>query len=764
MSTKQSTKVKQKKKANPKRVPPAQWKKMSKEQQQAMIASRNRVEKVVDKQLKVKYRTRGVDPRDVSSESVLASSPLVSNQVRTIDRKCFLNPDALVTVLIGMFDQFNEFGFYASLSNKVEAYYAMQYVYNYIIDCAENGTMSISAAPLCIKLLGDAIRPKRKKFKTGEMFFTWDLSDAKGYEIPYKYGSGLLVDFGIPDGTQTINGFPAIIPGAVYTDELGSTAYQKLIGYLGDLSGASKMTIVSASGTPTLLKNDVSAFAYVFSEVGVESYSGIGGYNSETYLQTKITAPLLSVFNQWTEGSAAAVEMHVTSGGGFATGSRLVTLADPEQVKDKPKTIMKKIDMNDLFSLLSFLVGTAVERAVTNNATSSFVPTCPLTVQEVHLLLRLCAGATAYKVAGSDITETNTFPYVITWRPLQWSFANANPAINARTILFPTVFVENMHSLAPVITNLKDFKGGRAQCLWFQPIFGYWGDPLGMFTTSQGPLYSVSASEIPIDIPNMVANIGTNPVLALAGVQLDTMITMWNEWIGGLNQYLALSQFGGSKGCNALKSLTLTRHVQLVPGEEPPPPPTANVVGGNPKAVVPTMNPQTFAKDLRTGGKRASVKQVGRILTRKLKVVNVDPPVTGLIPTVSAVTSNQPIVESAWRLCQGAWVLPKEIVYGTFFEEQVRNRSIISVEPNVLWSTGLTLTSIVDSTELFTYFRQLSESFATSFMGKESESQIAFRTLIEKGEGGFFGDLVSDFSTHVLDIPLLASLGKLIPF
>jgi len=712
----------------------------------------------------VKYRTQGVDPRNPKTESILASSPLVANQVRTIDRKCLLNPDALVTVLVGMFDQFNEFGFYASLSNKVEAYYAMQYVYNYIIDCAENGTMSISAAPLCIKLLADAIRPKRKKFKTGEMFFTWDLSDAKGFEIPYKYGSGLLVDFGIPDGTQTVNGFPAIVSGAPYTDELGSTAYQKLIGYLGDLSGGSKMTAVSASGTPTILKNDVSAFAYVFSEIGIESYSGIGGYNSETYLQTKITAPLLSVFNQWTDGSAAAVEMHVTSGGGFATGSRLVTLAEPEQSRDKPKTILKKVDMNDMYSFLSFLIGTAVERAATNNATSSFVATCPLTVQEVHLLLRVCAGATAYKVAGSDITETVMFPYAITWRPLQWSFANANPAINARTILLPTVLVENFHSLAPVIANLKDVKGGRSQCLWFQPIFGYWGDPIGMFTTSQGPLYTVSPSEISVDIPNMTANIGSNPVLNLAGQQLDTMITMWNEWIGGLNQYLALSQFGSSKGCDALKSLTLTRYVQLVPGEEPPPPPQANVPGGNPKAVVPTINSQTFAKTLSPGSKRASVKQLGRILTRNLKVVNVDPPVSGLIQTVSAVTSNQPIVESAWRLCQGGWVLPKELVYGVSFQEQVRNRSIISVEPNVLWSTGLFLTTIVDSAELFTYFRQLAQAFATSFMGKESESQVAFRTLIEKGEGGFFGDLVSDFSTHVLDIPLLASLGKLIPF
>jgi len=180
--------------------------------------------------------------------------------------------------------------------------------------------------------------------------------------------------------------------------------------------------------------------------------------------------------------------------------------------------------------------------------------------------------------------------------------------------------------------------------------------------------------------------------------------------------------------------------------------------------VVPTINSQTFAKTLSPGSKRASVKQLGRILTRNLKVVNVDPPVSGLIQTVSAVTSNQPIVESAWRLCQGGWVLPKELVYGVSFQEQVRNRSIISVEPNVLWSTGLFLTTIVDSAELFTYFRQLAQAFATSFMGKESESQVAFRTLIEKGEGGFFGDLVSDFSTHVLDIPLLASLGKLIPF
>jgi len=217
-----------------------------------------------------------------------------------------------------------------------------------------------------------------------------------------------------------------------------------------------------------------------------------------------------------------------------------------------------------------------------------YMPVCPLTVQEVQLLLRnVLMSAFKQTQAGvqslyprepESATDNQFVPFV--------SCASTCP-ITALDMVLPVPFLENIRALVARHVEVgegKDF-------LYFVPILGQYVldeiDPedytatipssqvtYQVFTTaSVRELRTVDAKGVEVSVPLVEAPISmvdgssaaspTNLVFINDPQQLKTLTAIWNEFLASVNVgsfSCQTSQLGTELGITALCSVSMTRH------------------------------------------------------------------------------------------------------------------------------------------------------------------------------------------------------------
>jgi hypothetical protein len=425
------------------------------------------------------------------------------------------------------------------------------------------------------------------------------------------------------------------------------------------------------------------------------------------------------------------------------------------RVKSKPKPIFKPIDMWDVYNSLSYILGTAVELSYKNNATS-VISTCPITPQQVHVLLRVIVSAIRYKTFGqgySYVGASNT-----TFIPMTFSAINENMSSSIRTILLPLAFVENLRGLAVSIVNLGRASGAskdkqkflKDQLLVFAPVFGYLGQtqqPYNFTLDTPGnlPLYTPPpVSEETISLPDFT-DILTNVPLAVSGLTLNAIIQQWNDWIQPLSNYMQTSTMDSEHGASALSCLTMTRYCSLTEEE----------------SQQQKTKPKTLSKNLKTKFE----------LPENLKVVklSVVPDAPGL--SVVAYSANQPTADSVYTEFHARWILPKVLVDqrdAASIRLCINNWQVCFCEPYRILSSGV---SLADNTAPVAYpdindgFKTFAQQVSTmTFNNKMTTVQLTLDKLQKEGSGGYIGQAIADFAAVTLGMPFLSQLGSLLPF
>jgi len=725
------------------------------------VAQIAREEKKDDKKIelaqKKKFGTQGKDPRSLATQKDVSFGFAMTSATSSIDYKPSVAANTVQGVLIPFFTGLCERGFFSATQDPSTPYFAYVYLFKSLTSAFQSTTPMVQRLPLGMKILFDAVSPVDKNFKAGQVSYTWNTEDS-GFSVTPSYlfplGS-LSYNMGVPDGTNFVEGYPALKAPSTYTDPLGENAWTEVLAFLEALGKSYNnklpmLEVVDANGTiRTQFKKDVSAFAACYAERGDSTTSpgNVGCISTELFSDTKITAPIFAKFAPYDQFNQSYSETHQFGGTVASLGARMNTFASESAVKNKFKLIMKPIDSFDIYSLLSFILASCIENSQAQD-TLTPLSTCPLTPQDVYILLRTMFATYNTASWGMDyfIADKNNF------RPYVFPFASAQMSELARNILMPEVLVENLRALtmtrmsAPPSFAGANAKPERTELIWV-PVFGEWDDPnvdyYGNYQIGTTNLYSTVAVT-PIRLLDGYVP-SQSIFIQINGSQLDKTIVAWNNWINPFSTYTKLAKFSLEGSNAALNSLLYTRYVYSADTN-------------------PTLN---TAKDKKTKLKEERNERLEKIIipNRFSGALGSITPIenSGIVFNTVNVSGNQVFLDSLWNVI-GSWVLPKVNFFnGTqecngwamaFYEPyQIRNASSL---------TSNFPSSQVNYPDLMNIYRSAASGIVKQQYGEIAEQWQLLYKVAEGGQGSVFTQTVADFAAMVTGIPAISTIGSII--
>lgn len=613
-----------------KRIPRKQWVAMSVQQQQAVIKSRQQAQTggvSIKKNKKIKaskrpkqLRSAGVPtgtallPTDVRVATSAKTNVSLANQVRTITVGKTISGPTFATFAMGYISRALERGYQASASNNWNPYYAVVYLTGLLLSYANAKPVPTTQMPLWLLQICHAISPKGVPFESAKVNYQFvgpatdvpTVNTVWGY-LPYGYQYSL----GTPSG-GTVNGFPIITAtGSAYDDTLGAAAFQEVSKFME----TSALTVVEKriskivpSSTTTPFTNDVSAFALYKLAEGVGATGQGGGIYGQLQHEVPILHPILSLISCGADSFILQDPSRNFNWSTPVTGDPTClaalasTLLSTRQLSMKRNLRVKAIDFMEFAETLGDWVQQIIQAYFNDEANqltaaASINALCPLTLQEVLLLLRAVMMAAfkesqaavqgLYPFTPSSSTDNQFVPFV--------SSVGTCPLL-ALDMQLPSMFVENIRALTARMVN----HGGTAQNVqWYLPCLGQraldnlnhadfpvtYLDSTGASTTysafASGVLYEKevktakgdtskqSLVEAPI---SMIDGSSTTNLLYINDPKrLKELVVIWNEWLStsGVGSFsMKLCTFGTEPGINVLASIGLTRIWTTVGGGE----------------------------------------------------------------------------------------------------------------------------------------------------------------------------------------------------
>lgn len=542
------------------------------------------------------------DPR-LGSAGIKETMTLASVQ-RSIVQNVPMSVNSLVGFAFGYVSNALQRGFTATAPDYWYPSFAFNYLVGILSAYANNAVPQAVQLPKIVLAVGRSLTTKVVGHNNGSVSYSFLLTGSAGdgpnFTIGYTpYGLQYTLGY-VAEDPGNINSFPVLTTTGfpAYDAAAGAVAFASMNTFLAQQYGENSDYKMVSIETPTVLDRDVSAYCYGFMPQGLGS-TGIasGGAGLLVASEVPIHRPLLSLMSQnaiynGTTGRYAVFTVNVT-GDSTLLGAFLGKVIPLNRTLMKRNIKVHEVDFNEFLEVSIFWIQSLQQAWCNDNTNISNVGgsvnpssiVCPLTLQEVSLLLRNVlmdlfkdtqAGVQGlYSYVPNGSTDNQFAPYT----------AHAGTCfLQSVGMSLPTALVENMRALV-----YRHCKMGKKDYQYFVPILGAYiqdtfnstqytyvfGDQnfpcftiptLAAFqreevSSKTGKLTTVLAPEIPISLFDGSSAEGfaaiNNPMA------LKNLAQTWEAWLtnSGLSVYSApLCQPSTEPGINVLFSTNMTRH------------------------------------------------------------------------------------------------------------------------------------------------------------------------------------------------------------
>jgi len=685
----------------------------------------------------------GIDSRSQSSSSEPLERELVSETVdNSIDSTASYDVKTITSLALGPVLLAMRKGWINQLTDASSAatlgypYYAFVKLFQSFIAAMSGTAPILQGAPRWYWYLTQALTPKTLKYKTGRVSLKWNVPSGDATFVPdsaFTYIGGTAALYIPQFGGGEVDGFLSLLPPTPYTNDLGEVAITQLFQFY---KSEGMNEIVSTYQTPC--ETTASAFAACSPEIG-ESENLTSGLVTTVYSELSIQMPILAKFAKYQpETYRGWQRIQVSGGSPCYTIPRMIEF-DPA----KPKTIYNQLapqfkyyNFDEFFTVLSFIIGSALEQNAKTPLSGSLLPPCPLTSQQVQLLLRHTLMRRFYNHLIQDVSNSGAGAIAV----VPFSAASNGLSTTTTNMMLPLLLTENIRA-----SGRKSVQLGNSS-IDYVPVLGRpFGLPqIGNFTydTPDGSvnLYASLVGETPINIIDLSFPLATpTGFITTEGETIVSLCNQWNDWIKGLSSYLTpLGDPGLEKGLNAFSNILTTVHQKYVAA---PPPLPAPVNGG--------MTRQSSRK-----------KFIGLdpLVVKKVKVVPSN--VVGsnyfaeVYPIVLTSTNVQqdPVLKYVKNM-----IAPVIIADGSLstFSVTIAAQQIFRIEPykvpmnNLPAIVGATTTG---SQTLLSRMLQMALFDVKAPFSDESEVVLDLTEAAKQGRGGFFSNLAGMFAEDVIGI------------
>jgi len=594
--------------------------------------------------------------------------------------------------------------------------------------------------------------PKNVNWKTGKLNASWLAG------TPPTYGNGVVVMtqngyqyaavFGFQSVAVIVNEYTTIIPHAALTDQgQGVLALQKLLTVFPQDLEMQKL-VLQPEPLP-FIADDVSSMSMCYAEIGSSGLCDTGGLAVTAYSEKKINIPLVAHFAPYqgdVNNYRGTWEYRKTGASPTYLMGRAWELGRKSEWTNKLSPFIKFYNFDEYWIQLNLILAGALTQGADFDSPT---PICPLTAQQVQILLRQeLLGTFSNDLAFDLRCDDDPFLPII---PFQVG-NNGAPTSNAGMRL-PRFFVEAVRSVKRHISELPN-----GTLVDYVPVLGrpnpQFVAQLGGFSYTAGestmPIFTVPTAETPVDLIDLHAIVDSTTVyLVIGGTEYANEITIWNSWIEGLQSNLTgLCTIGEEGGIAALYT---------------------NIWSTQQLYVAPTQ-PSAVTNQTKVLGKQTSKKNISKYGLSMPKVSATAP-----IPDAnSSVYQNNifivrdscvnPIYSATWKY-QSAIVKPAWLYTISNFEASDSMLRSLYCEPWVLQSGG----TMPAGNQIGTYpsiYSRIAKAaefdVKTTFQGGNmNEMEIDFNELAAKGRGGFFTGLASMFG-RAIGVPAISEAADAI--
>lgn len=618
---------------------------------------------------------------------------MLTNQLSTITVDKFFSIDNLVWLTRGYISKALEKGFAAGSSTQDVPWFAEIFMVNLLANYVQGQVVPVTQLPYWVLCLCHALSPKSVKFGAGSVSYKFAITGTLPYAPsantatigPFVYGYQYTTGF---SGGAPINGFPTVsgTPGT-YSDQLGASAFQELCQFMTKaVGGDPAMSKMVPSSLHTAFEKDVSVFALFKLPEGTGSSGAGGGIYGQLQLEVPIYHPLLALVSSAEDSLILTVPTRnfnwsiPVSGDPTMLGSFMSSNLTERQLSAKRHNRFKPVDFLEFGDVLAQWIQGIIQARINKAQTGGVVAgpsildyTCPLTLQEVLLLLRNTMMG-AFK--DSQAAVQGIYPFIPTsgtdnqFSPFVASSTQCS--IDTLDMNLPIPFVENIRAL---IARMLQYLGEQ-DVVWYMPILGQYAmdvlDSADYIVIALGndalpheyPVFAtgaifeseeVSPKGIVTVLPLVEAAIsmvdgssGSSLVFINDPERLKMLCVLWNRWLNGsgVSSFsTALCTLGTEKGINVLCSVAMTR--------------VWSEIGGTRKHDVPKKETAGETTAISTQGSIGK-KSSKRFVDKRLKGAKMRSVTSTVFADRKAVIdlSQGEIIASAYEQVLGTWILP----------------------------------------------------------------------------------------------------------
>jgi hypothetical protein len=632
-------------------------------------------------------------------------------------------------------------------------FYSFKYLYDTFLAATEGTVPLIQQAPWWFWEIIHAMRPKTEKFKTGQMGYTTSVvltGQAANDVFTLSNSEQFVLFWGAPYSGMFVNGYPILAPPQLpYTAELGAKSVQGLFTFFNSL-GLSKRT--GDPGDKAWMTHDTSFFASCYSDIG-QSFFAPGGYSMQVYSEREVTAPIFAKFANWEgEGDETAVwrgshRFVRNAGSPCYIGPRLSEMSHPKELYNKGEVLYKIYNFDKFVERLALTIALALEsEAARPNLSGVVIPSCPLSTQDFHVLLRQSLVPYFSNEMAQDLRMSSDAgaKRTVTMLPFTVGPNGASFTAQSETPLFPKFFAESVRACSRFLysPSRKDGKKGdpgHGRVIDFVPVLSRPSDyapvPNYTFMTPEGAqtLFTVKPLQLPINMVDCSVQDGQNTYyLDLNGQTLQSNIAEWNTWLKQRIALTGLTSLGTEQGISALNANIYTTQDRLL---EPAP-----VAGAS-------------AALLKKKPSLKGPKMIGS-LPKRYGAVGVEPGGPDYLQDtlLLSVTSQLPFTSAIWKYAQHM-TLPSFIVTAAEGSGSLPLYQTNMIEPYNLPLAGLVPEGAIDffaaPAQVSSYTHCLASAnldIRPPLNNGKSEMEVDMDSLAESGRGGIFCDIAAALS------------------
>jgi len=441
-----------------------------------------------------------------------------------------------------------------------------------------NTVLSTVTVPMWIDVIGTALLPHVVPLGQGKIAYSFTTDTGFPPRLPWN--TAALFGYywyaqSDPSGA-VVNGFMAMAEPAAYTSLLGETSYQLLCRFVANSVEYPGWVQVLPGKAWTLY--DCSAFAASWVQLG-SGASTISAVLNEVMLETALTAPNLAMFADWYVSTPRRYFRHTRSSGGDANYLGFLLSIETQRRRIKTKVIpkFKQVDFYEYMDVIGWWLAGVLQQAVQNtNVEPGTIPICPLTWQQLAVVMRQAIGACWMPhILSGQFMSSESSTGQVAFYPFTWG-TNCYPGSIASSIKLPRPLVESIRSLQGYMQDLEfldqrtkqKVKGGMA---YTSPVLGTYADddPVTQyFFTVEGvasPVFTTDVSEIMISLTDFTYTSGVSTPLDANGSEMLTLVQTWNSWLTQNvdSNMSGLEAIGSDFPPKQLHSLHLTNFVSI---------------------------------------------------------------------------------------------------------------------------------------------------------------------------------------------------------